>query len=232
ANNMSMLVVFIKSILVYLVLLFVIRLMGKRQLGEMQPFELVITLIIAEVACIPLNDPYLPLHYGLIPTLCLTIIHILFSFIARFSLRWRRAMSGSAVIAIDTEGINYKNLTLMNMNVTDLLEAIRCSGSPDINTIKYAVFETNGQICIVEKSGKDGQAGDYLPMALIIDGKVDTRALQVVGVTTQQLQNLLARNGFKVKSIALLDVRQNGEVFVSPKQGKSFVGKISVQNQW
>lgn len=205
--------------------------MGKRQLGEMQPFELIITLIIAEVACIPLNDPYIPLHYGLIPVLCLTIIHILFSFIGRYSIRWRRTMSGSAVIAIDKGTINYQNLVKMNMNVTDLIEAIRCSGSPDITTIQYAVFETNGQICIISKT--NSKENEFLPIALIIDGKLDKRTLQEVGTTEQQLKIILQKNGIRdYKSVALADIRQNGSLFVSPKNSKSFVDKLSVANEW
>ena len=77
-----MFVVFLKSIITFLVVFFVIRLMGKRQLGEMQPFELVITLIIAEVACIPMNDPYIPLYYGIIPILTLATLHILLSLLS------------------------------------------------------------------------------------------------------------------------------------------------------
>ena len=110
-----MLVVMIKSLITFLVVFFVIRLMGKRQIGEMQPFELVITLIVAEVACIPMNDPYIPLYYGIIPIVTLATLHIVLSFVMRKSIKARKFLSGSSVIVIDKTGIRYDNLKKMNM---------------------------------------------------------------------------------------------------------------------
>ena len=112
-----MLVVMLKSIITFLVVFFVIRLMGKRQIGEMQPFELVITLIIAEVACIPMNDPYIPLYYGLIPIIALATLHIVLSFVSRKSLKARKILSGSSVVVINPDGIIYENMKKMNMNM-------------------------------------------------------------------------------------------------------------------
>ena len=108
-----MFVVFLKSVITFIVVFFVIRLMGKRQLGEMQPFELVITLIIAEVACIPMNDPYIPIYYGLIPIFTLATLHILLSLLSRKSIKARKVLSGSSVIVIDKSGINYANMKKM-----------------------------------------------------------------------------------------------------------------------
>ena len=120
-----MLIVLIKSVITFVIVFFFIRLMGKRQLGEMQPLELVITLIIAEVACIPMNDPYIPFYSGVIPIVTLAFLHIVFSFVSRKSMAVRKLLSGSSVIAIDKDGINYKNLRKMNINVNDLIEAVR-----------------------------------------------------------------------------------------------------------
>ena len=147
-----MFVVFLKSIITFLVVFFVIRLMGKRQIGEMQPFELVITLIIAEVACIPMNDPYIPLYYGFIPILTLATLHIVLSFISRKSIKVRKMLSGNSLIVIDKNGINYQNMQKMNMNIDDLVEAARTAGYVDFSQIAYAIFETNGQLCVVERS--------------------------------------------------------------------------------
>lgn len=105
-----MFVVFLKSIIIFVFVFFVIRVMGKRQLGEMQPFELVITLIIAEVACIPMNDPYIPLYYGIIPILTLATLHIVLSLISRKSIKMRKFLSGSSIIVIDKNGINYQKI--------------------------------------------------------------------------------------------------------------------------
>ena len=146
-----MLVVFFKSIIVFFIVFVVVRLMGKRQLGEMQPFELVITLIIAEVACIPMNDPYIPFYAGIVPIVTLAFLQIIISTIARKSLVARRLISGSSVIVIDKEGINYGNLKKLNINVNDLIEAARSGGYMDLMDIAYAIFETNGNLCVIEK---------------------------------------------------------------------------------
>jgi len=140
-------------------------------------------------------------------------------------------MSGSSMLAIDRNGINYNNLVKMNMNVTDLIESIRVGGYPDITNIKYAVFETNGQICIIKNT--ESTDNDFLPIALIIDGKLDKKSLHYVGCTELQIKMVLQKNGINsFKRVALADVRQNGSLFVSPKQGKSFVDTLSVTKEW
>ncbi|MBQ8881998.1 MAG: DUF421 domain-containing protein, partial [Clostridia bacterium] len=130
-----MLVVFFKSIITFVVVFVAVRLMGKRQLGEMQPFELVITLIIAEVACIPMNDPYIPFYAGIIPIITLAFLEILLSMLSRKSLAIRKILSGSAIIVVDQNGINYESLKKLNINVNDLIEATRSSGYADINDV-------------------------------------------------------------------------------------------------
>ena len=162
-----MVVVFFKSLITFFLVLIVVRLMGKRQLGEMQPFELVITFIIAEVACIPMNDPYIPFYYGIVPIITLAVLHLVLSVLARKSIFARKVISGHSVIAIDKNGINYQNLKKMNMNVNDLIEAVRSSGYVDFADIEYAIFETNGKVCVVEKASDPTEVKPaYLPLGL------------------------------------------------------------------
>ncbi|MDR3021597.1 MAG: DUF421 domain-containing protein [Clostridiales bacterium] len=229
-----MLIVFLKAMIVYIVMLFVIRVMGKRQIGEMQPFEFVITLLIAEVAAIPLNDPYIPLHFGLIPMLVLVVVHVVMSVLARHSLVWRHILSGKSVIAVDKGTINYANLKKMNMNISDLIEAIRCEAQPDFLKIEYAIFETNGQICIIEKASDPTQVSPaLLPLTIITDGKWDQKEATNVGVTMPQIQKLLFKHGIrKISDVALLDIRQDGNAYVCTKSNVSFSAKISVVHQW
>lgn len=225
-----MLVVFLKSIFTFVLVLVVVRIMGKRQLGEMQPFELVITLIIAEVACIPMNDPYIPFYYGIVPIVTLAVLHLLLSVIARKSIFARRLISGRSVIAIDKDGINYDNLKKMNVNVNDLIEAVRSSGYMDLAEIQYAIFETNGKMCVVEKPSDPTQVKPaLLPLSLLIDGKPDESNMTLAGVTMPQINEVLAKKGIKkLKDVLFIDVRQDGTLYVSPKHGKSFTKKISI----
>src|SRR5690606_28857737 len=130
-----------KAVIIYFFVLICIRITGKRQLGEMQPFELVIMLMIADLAAIPINDPYLPFYSGIIPIIALTFLSIIISLITRKSLRMRRLIDGKSVIVIERGAINHKNLKKLNMNMHDLLEAIRSEGKFDINSIQYAIVE-------------------------------------------------------------------------------------------
>lgn len=225
-----MLVVFIKSIITFFLVLFVVRLMGKRQLGEMQPFELVITFIIAEVACIPMNDPYIPFYYGIIPILTLGLLHIVMSFLARKSLFFRRLLSGRSLIVVDPDGIVYDNLKKMNLNVNDLIEAIRSAGYMDISEIEYAIFETNGKLCVVEKTCDPTQPKPaYLPLPLVIDGKLEAQNLELSGTDKQQLLEVAQKNRVSgLRDVLYADVRQDGTVYISPKYGKCFTEKLAI----
>lgn len=226
-----MLVVFIKSLITFFLVLIVVRLMGKRQLGEMQPFELVITFIIAEVACIPMNDPYIPFYYGIVPIITLGVLHLVLSVLARKSILARKIISGRSVIAIDKNGINYENLKKMNVNVNDLIEAVRSSGYMDFADIEYAIFETNGKVCVVEKECDPTQPKPaYLPLSLLIDGKFDKENLELAGASEQKITEVFLKNGIKnPKDVLYTDVRQDGTLYVSPKYKKCFTQKISIK---
>lgn len=239
-----MLVVMLKSIITFLVVFFVIRLMGKRQIGEMQPFELVITLIIAEVACIPMNDPYIPLYYGLVPIITLATLHIVLSFISRKSEKVRRALTGSSIIVIDKSGIVYDNLKKMNMNMDDLIEAVRTAGYVDFAQIAYAIFETNGQLCVVEKeqqqSGQqsESESGEepqtLLPLELVVDGKLIEENMRLSGTEEKDLSSALAEKHLRISDILYADVRQDGTAYFSPKRAPAFCGKLAITggNNW
>lgn len=231
-----MLVVFLKSIFTFFLVLLVVRLMGKRELGEMQPFELVITFIIAEVACIPMNDPYIPFYYGIIPILTLGVLHVIMSFLARKSLLVRRVLSGRSLIVVDPNGIVYENLKKMNMNVNDLIEAARSAGYPDISEIQYAIFETNGKLCVVEKAADPTEIKPaFLPLPLVIDGHYAMDNFRLSGATVPMLTEAIKKNKiFNVKDVLYADVRQDGTVYVSPKKGKCFTSKLAIKggNNW
>ena len=226
-----MFVVFLKSIITFLVVFFVIRLMGKRQIGEMQPFELVITLIIAEVACIPMNDPYIPLYYGFIPILTLATLHIVLSFISRKSVKVRKLLSGNSLIVIDKSGINYQNLQKMNMNMDDLIEAVRTAGYVDFSQIAYAIFETNGQLCIVEKEQQQEDQPPQptlLPLELIVDGKYNESNLALSGTDKSEIVRVLDENKLKISDILYADVRQDGSAYFAPKRKPAFSCSVNI----
>lgn len=220
-----MLLVFIKSVVTFILIFFVVRLMGKRQLGEMQPFELVITLVIAEVACIPMNDPYIPFYYGVVPIVTLSFLQILFSFLSEKFLPVRRLMSGRSVTVIDKQGICYENLKKLNMNVNDLMEAVRSAGYPDLDKIMYAIIETNGKVCVVEKE----QSGEtFLPVSVIVNGKWQEENVAFTGLDKQSMLEEIKRNGSNLSDVVYADVRQNGLVYCAPKKGECFTVNVTL----
>ena len=225
-----MFTVLIRAVVIFIIVLVMIRLMGKRQIGEMQPFELVITLIIAEIACIPMSDVAIPLMHGVIPILTLVVLHFLLSFLARKSLALRRVISGNPIIVIGPDGINYENLKKMNMNINDLIEALRSGGDFNLEEIRYAIFETNGKLCVVKYEQYDPATREdlklkpepsVLPMALLVDGKFLKENLALARITAPDLAKTLHQNGVNnYKKATLVTIDNNGQLYIQPKDGK------------
>ena len=140
-----MLTIVVRAIIIYLVVLFLYRLMGKRQLGQMQPFELVLTLIIADLATIPMAEVSVPVLHGIVPLLTLVILHFVLTFLSKISNKFASFLSGKPVIVINPDGIDYKALKNLNISVDDVFEAIRGCGYFKIEQIQYAIMETNGK---------------------------------------------------------------------------------------
>ena len=123
-----MFTIVVRAIIIYLVVLFLYRLMGKRQLGQMQPFELVLTLIIADLATIPMAEVSVPVLHGIIPLLTLVLLHFILTFLSSISNKFATFLSGKPVIVINPEGLDYKALKNLNLSVDDVFEAIRGCG--------------------------------------------------------------------------------------------------------
>ena len=207
---------------------FVIRLMGKRQIGEMQPFEFVITLILAEVACLPMNDAAIPLYYGIVPVVNLAFLDIAITFIGRKSNAFRRIADGRSVLVIDGNGIVRENLAKMNMNVDDVVMSCRSCGYPDLSAVRYAVVEPNGKFSVIPKTSDPTKPKpDDLPLPLVRDGKKDEKNLKEYGITQAHINKALYTGGLKsVKEVLYMDLRRDGTVYVSPNKKPCYTCKI------
>lgn len=229
-----MFTIIIRVVIILIVVLFVIRLMGKRQIGEMQPIELVITYIIAEVACVPMSDPGIPLIYGIVPILSLFLMHFLISFLSRKSLKFRALIDGHSIMVINPDGINYKALKQLNMNLNDLMEATRSAGYFDLSEIYYAMFETNGKLCIIPKAEfaplkpsdiKLKPQQQTPPVSLIIDGKPIN--LDYFNIKKNQLEKIIkSKANKKIKEIVLAYADNSGQTYIQPKKGKYITTNI------
>lgn len=157
-----MFIIFIRTVILYILVICVMRLMGKRQVGELQPYEFVITIMISDLASLPMQDTRLPLLLGVIPILTLLLMKMILSQIQLKSQVARRVIDGEPSILIYKSKINYKALKNQQINIDELLEEIRLSGYFDLEDIQYAILETNGHISILprdtQNSGFEGPA--------------------------------------------------------------------------
>ena len=210
--------------------------MGKRQLGELQPFEFVITLVTSELACIPMSDPTIPIIYGIIPVFTLFIAHLFITKIASKSVRFRRVINGKPVVIIEKGNILPKVMKELNMDADDLMEALRSKDIFNPAEVEYAIIETNGSMTILPKNNCKPVCPDdmnleveraYLPVTLILEGKFLGNNLSITdGVTKQGIMKLLDRINMKGEDVLLL-LLQGSKVFVQPYKGDSMTVNLN-----
>lgn len=230
ANNNCMLTLLFRCIIVYVIVLLIFRLMGKRQLGELQPFEFVITLIIADLATIPMSEINVPLLHGVIPLVTLSLLHFIISFLSRKSIFMRKIISGKPVIVINPNGIDYEALKKLNMNFNDLCEALRGINYFSLDQIQYAIVETNGKITVLPNADNAPlTATDFnikkeestLPVMIICDGKPIKENLKLTKIDLDFLSKEIQKAGaFKIKDIMIATIDNSGKMYVQPKDKK------------
>ena len=229
-----MVIMLIRSLILFILTFVVVRLMGKRQIGEMQPFEFVITLIIADLACVPMAELAVPLTHGIVPILALYLLHFFICFLSRKSIKFRYIVTGKPAIVIKPTGIDYNELRKLNMTIDDLMELIRGCDCFEIDQIAYAIIETNGNLCVMPKADnmpvtrgdlKISAQKNALPMHLIIDGKLMKQNLSIAEVDDKLLEKYYKKvNVASYKQILLFTIDNNGKIFIQPKnKDKYFV---------
>ena len=225
-----MLNLFVRCIVIYFFLLVTMRLMGKRQLGELQPFEFAITLVASDLACIPMSDPTIPVVYGIIPVFTLFVVHIIITKLASGSLRFRKLLNGKPIIVIERGNLLPDVLKELNMNIDDLLEALRSGGCFDPGEVEYAIIETNGTMTVLPKAqfkpltpSDMGMAPEpaEMPVTVVMEGCFMGANLKGLrGVDKERVLRLLDVLGMKQSDILLLLVTGR-KVFVQPYAGDS-----------
>lgn len=230
-----------RSLIIYFIVLILIRIMGKRQIGEMQPFELVITLIIADLATIPMSETALPLLHGIIPLLTLSVLHYFLSFLSRKSWFLRQAFNGKPVIIIGPNGIDYKALKMLNMSFNDLQEVIRTAGYFNIEEILYAIIQTNGAVSVLPRSAyspltandlKIDKETATLPIIVFSEGKPQKENMTLAKIDEVFLKDNLTKAGFEhLQDIMLITLNQNGDMYIQPKQGEFKMQKTTYKGE-
>lgn len=214
-----MLTIFLRGLIIFGLLLVVIRLMGKRQIGEMEPFELVITLVISEIACVPMGDKNIPLTYGVVCILTLYIVHQVIVLLSK-NTKMQSIISGKPMLVIDKSGINVAAVKQLNMQVNDLMQSLRNTGYFSVEEIEYALMETNGQLSVIPKKSMENKQKS-LPVPLILEEKWCEDELTQHGIDREKIGNMLFKKRVKVKDVVFLTIDQNDHFVLQDKQGVS-----------
>ncbi len=224
-----MVIIFIRSSLTFIILLVVMRLMGKRQIGEMQPFELVITLLIAELACIPMSDISVPLVYGIAAILAVFIFHQILSLLEQSSQFLKKTISGKPSLVLNKDGVDFEQLRKNNMDVEDLIESMRSSGYFSLDDLDYAIFESTGKLSAKEKENYE-KNGSGMPLLVICEGKFIENNIAFLKFTHDEILKIANAHGSKnEKSVGVMTIDGNGKVFFQKEKERYEVFNIQLK---
>lgn len=224
------LVIFVRTIILYVLVICAIRLMGKRQVGQLQPAELVIAIMISDLASIPMESSNTPLISGVIPIITLIASELLISWFCLKSHKFRRLLSGEASILIYKGKIMEDELRKQRFNIEDLLEELRQNNLPDISEVEYAILETSGQVSVIPKSyaqtvtladigAKSKQK--ILPCTVISDGILCGNELKRSGKTKSWVEAQLKSNKVdKISDVFIGVITSDGSFFMQKKKGE------------
>lgn len=234
-----MLVIFVRTLILYLLVVLFIRLMGKRQIGELQPFEFVITMLMADMVASPMQDAGLPLIQGIIPLLAMFIIHNVITYLSLKSNVCRILFSGRPSVLVEKGKVNQKELEKINISLNDLMENLRVKEAPNLEDILYATLETNGEVSVLLKSKVQTVTREDLNiqapetgrvMLVVADGKLDKKNLGYSVATEEKLTRALHKVGFaSVKEVFLATVDETGRLYAQGygENPKTVVGQVS-----
>ncbi len=220
-----MLVILTRLFIIYFITVFSFRVMGKRQVGELQLSELVCAIFISELATLPVGNKSTPLIYGIIPIVFLLSSEVLISFLSTKVPFIKRIFDSAPDIIIDKGELKPKALSKTRMTVEELLSELRLQGAPNIENVYYAILEANGRLSIVLKADaqplspndckiKADECG--IDHALIIDGKINTSALDAVQRDEKWLLKEIKKNGYqKPEDIFLFILDDGGNIFIT-----------------
>lgn len=233
-----MLIILIRTIVLYFIILFVMRVMGKAELSKMSPFQMIVSFMIAELAAMPIESPDISMISGVTAIFTLLFLQVLISFLSIKSDRLKNLFSGAPSLLIDKGQINKKEMKRLRLTLSDLLEALRIGNCPSLSSVEYAVMESNGNLSIIQKADdkpltpKDlsiAKSAESLPLILISDGSLYRKNLKASGWTRQQLDSeLLTRGVTDLRDVffAFCDEQRKLHVFLSDERN-TFAREIS-----
>lgn len=224
-----MILSYFRTIVLYLVLILVIRLMGKRQIGQMEPSEFVVTMLVANLASIPMQDGAIPLYSGIVPILTVLGAELLLSFLSMKSIVLRKLLCGKPVILMENGNILQANLRKTNVTLDELTGHLREKGVLDLEEVQYAILETNGNLSVfpypkhMPASAKDAgikASSQFIPLTIISDGYLSLDNLQKAGKDLAWVDKVLSQHNATIKTTWLLTVDGQDHILFFPKEAK------------
>ena len=210
-----MILSYIRTVLLYLVLIWVVRLMGKRQIGQMEPAEFVVTMLVANLASIPMQDGGIPLFSGVVPIVTVLGMELVLSALAMKSVPLRKLLCGKPVILIENGNILQKNLKKTRITLDELTGHLREKDILDLQAVQFAILETNGNLSVFpypkEMPASAKEAGievkkQYLPITLVSDGKLMVKNLQKARKNAAWVRRVLEERQAQIENTWLLTV--------------------------
>ncbi|MBR5202223.1 MAG: DUF421 domain-containing protein [Clostridia bacterium] len=221
-----MFITLIRTSVLYLFVILIMRLMGKRQIGELQPTELVITLLLSEIIAIPMQDNDISLVSTIIPVLVLVGFEIIISVISLKSVKFRSLLQGNSIIIIRDGKLDLKKIKELRFTIDDILEALRQKDIFDISKVQYAVVETNGTISVMLKPEYEPATlkdlnlktvDSGIPCAVIVDGRIIKTDFDSCNMTMEKLKKIIKKDNINVKKTLLMTIDKKGN--------KTIIGK-------
>ena len=223
-------IIFFRNILLYLLIIFAVRLMGKRQIGELQPSELVVTILISNLASMPIEHVAVPLLVGVLPVLMLVCLEVVMSALSLKSNGVRRLVSGRPIPVVYQGEILQDNLRTLRFSVDDLMEELRIQGIFDPHDVWMAIVETNGKLSVCQRfaaqnttarmMGIHGAEEDPVFVA-VSDGKLNQETLSLYGKREKVVTDILEKEKVSLQEVLLLSMDQNNRYHLVRKEGQS-----------
>ena len=222
-----MIVSILRTILIYFLVIFTMRFMGKRQIGTLQPSELAVTILMSNIASVPIENVDLPLMLGIVPILILLCFEYFFSLIGLKSRRFRRILCGKPIFIIEDGKINQKAINLLRFTIDDLTESLRGCGVFDVSEVAYAIVETNGKVNIIKKFSSQTLTPSIInipkekettvPLVIISDGKPIKSNILYLNLSISWITEKLIEKNMKIKDIFLMTADKNKNIFIVKK---------------
>ena len=219
---------FVRVIIIYMFVLIVMRIMGKRELGQMQPFELVIAIMIADLASVPMSDTGIPIINGIVPILALLMVQLIISFVNLKSMKIRKLLCGEPSILVYRGKIDEKSLRKEKLTVNELQEKLRQNSIFNLEDVEYAILETSGQVTIIQKPTKRntipedfGIVPKYegIPYDLVVDGKVMNDNLKKINKNYNWLKSEINKFNIEPEEALIVTIDGKGHIFCQKKKG-------------